>query len=100
MSYFNAAKLGTHIRLPDGREATTVYNGLDGIGIKFGIHYPKEEDFTGTSGNVVDVADDSPALVADWSWKPEALLRGSEMEHHTECECVGEDYEIITVNAL
>ena len=46
-------KLGTHIRLPDGREATVVYNSLIGVGIKWGLHNPDPADFEGTDGNTV-----------------------------------------------
>ena len=37
-------KLGTQIRLPDGREGTVVYNSLIGVGIKWGLHDPDPED--------------------------------------------------------
>ena len=29
-------KPGTYVRLPDGRMGTVVYNGLDGVGIRWG----------------------------------------------------------------
>ena len=37
-------KPGIHIRLPDGREGTVVYHGLDGYGIKWGRHTLTDED--------------------------------------------------------
>jgi hypothetical protein len=41
-------KAGTHVRLPDGREGTVVYNGLDGVLIAWGVDYMLESiDETG-----------------------------------------------------
>lgn len=93
MTYLRAAKLGSLVRLPDGRIGTTVYNGLDGIGIKFGRHEPRPEDFKGTSGNCVAVADDSPARAVDWPWVPDAMLR--DPYPSADLPCVGEDYELL-----
>lgn len=84
-----AARLGTIVRLPDGREGTTVYNGLDGVGIKWGRHDPRPEDFEGTSGGLVN---DSPP--PDWPWFPDAMLR-EPYPHPSASECVGEDFKII-----
>ena len=84
-------KLGQHIRLPDGREATTVFNGLIGVGIKWGIHHPREEDFELTDGgcfNRNNVPD-------DWPWQPDAFLREAEFAVRLGEECVGEEYEFI-----
>lgn len=80
-------KIGQHIRLPDGREATTVYNGLDGVGIKWGIHYPSMDDFTNDPmfGKPPD----------DFKWFPEAMLRDKGLEQLLEMECVGEDYTFL-----
>ena len=61
-------KLGTQLRLPDGREATVVYNNLDGVGIKWGLHDPEPGE-------------------------PEAMLR--EPWSGATLPCVGEEYVII-----
>ncbi len=89
-------KLGTHIRLPDGREGTVVYKSLLGVGIVWGLHNPDPEDFKGTNGDTFG----EPAVPDDWPWEPEALLR----EPWNGCEkstgfsidqFVGENYETI-----
>ncbi len=95
MGYFRASEIGTHVKLPDGRVGTTVYNGLDGIGIKWGIHHPSLEDFEGTSGGCVDIPADCPAASDDWPWKPDAMLRDP-YPGSGDAECVGEEYELIT----
>ena len=61
-------KLGTQIRLPDGREATAVYNNLDGVGIKWGLHDPEPGE-------------------------PDAMLR--EPYSGATLPCVGEEFVII-----
>lgn len=93
--YFRAARLGTQIRLPDGREATTVFNGLTGIGIKWGLHYPKPEDFKGTAGDFFEFMGVEKQMPEDWPWEPDAMLREPEISEKLGMECVGEDYEII-----
>ena len=65
----------THIRLPDGREATVVWHWLNGYGIRFGLHTFPEDDLP----------------------QPEAMLR----EPHKSItfpniECVGMEYEVIS----
>ncbi len=82
-------RLGTIIRLPDGRVGTTVYNGLDGVGIKWGRHKPDLEDFKGSSGNAVRWTPPSP----DWPWEPDAMLRNPYPS--ADLPCVGKDYEIL-----
>ena len=84
-------KLGTQIRLSDGREGTVVYNSLIGVGIKWGLHNPDPADFEGTTGNTVN---EEPR--ENWPWEPDALLRepNSALERFG-MECVGRDYEII-----
>jgi len=88
-------RIGTQIRLPDGREATTVFNGLSGVGIKWGLHNPPLSDFEGTSGDCFAPAEDSPARRPGWPWKMGAMLRDPEMADSLGIECVGEDYEIL-----
>ena len=41
-------KVGTIVRVPDGRIGTVVYNGLDGIGIKWGEHDVTIDDISGS----------------------------------------------------
>ena len=95
-------KLGTQIRMADGREGTVVYNSLIGVGIKWGLHDPTPADFEGTNGDTtVLIGDMPPAHVPDeWPWEPDALLRdpwpGCEPAWHAE-QCVGEEYEIIRI---
>ena len=83
-------RLGTQIRLPDGREATVVFNSLTGVGIMWGLHNPDPADFEGTDGGLFN--DTRPE---DFEWHPEAMLREPEMEKLLGMPCVGEDYEII-----
>ena len=93
-------KLGTHVRLPDGREATVVYNGLEGIGVKLGLHNPQPSDFAGTTGGLM--RGDIPT---DFNWFPDILLRDSNEwtppKHELdgmECVCKESEVEIITKN--
>ncbi len=83
-----ASRLGTIVRLPDGREGTTVYNGLDGVGIKWGRHKPDPKDFEGTCGGVI--AQEPPP---NWKWFPDAMLR--EPYKSATLPCVGEVFEIV-----
>ena len=87
-------KLGTQIKLSDGRVGTVVYNSLIGVGIKWGLHDPRPEEFEGTDGNTVQ--SDMPE---DWGWEPDALLRDPWSScanfGFTPDQCVGTDYEII-----
>ena len=86
-------KLGTIIELSDGRVGTVVFNSLIGVGIKWGTHHPKREDFDGTSGNLI-----KSEIHADWPWEPDALLRdpwpGCEGWGFTPEECVGEKWQV------
>jgi len=63
-------KLGTIVKVPDGRVGTVVFNSLIGVGIKWGRHKPPVEDFEGTTGGTVH---EEPR--EDFPWKPDALLR-------------------------
>ena len=84
-------KLGTQLILPDGREATVVYNSLIGVGCKLGLHDPSPADFEGTDGNTV--SDGSPD---GWEWEPDVLLRepwdGCEGCGFQPEDCVGPEY--------
>lgn len=79
-------KPGTIIRLPDGRIATTVYNGLDGVGIKWGRHSVTLADLNPSTG----IGGKAPA---DYPWFPDAMLR--DPYPGADLPCVGEDYEIV-----
>ena len=85
-------QLGTQVRLPDGREGTVVYNGLDGVGIKWGLHDPDPDDFAATSGGLV--AEQTPD---DWPWIPDAMLRDPYKYGDPQIEYVGDDVDIIRV---
>lgn len=80
-------KAGTFIRLPDGREATIVYSGLDGFGIIWG----KQEV------DVNAIEECCPLLEGgrknDIAPEPEAMLR--EPYRTASFPCVGEEIEII-----
>lgn len=82
-------KAGTIIKLPDGREGTVVYNGLDGKGIRFGRI---EID--------MDIVNAGNTMFGDAPWNypyyPEAMLRDPKLARHwPDMECVGEEFEII-----
>ena len=84
-------KLGTHIQLADGRKGTVVYNSLDGVGIKWGIHYPSPEDFTGTHGGLFG----SERVPDDWPWYADAMLRDSYRGCDPNLEYVGTGYAVL-----
>lgn len=77
---------GTLVRVPDGRIGTVVYHGLDGIGVKWGIHHPAPADFDGTFGDTVPPSRD----VTDWPWRPDAMLR--DPYEHPEWQTPGLEY--------
>lgn len=64
-------KPGTIVRLPDGREGTTVYHFLDGYGIVWGRRLIDPENLP----------------------EPEAMLR--EQYPSAGYPCVGEKYEVV-----
>lgn len=80
-------KAGTVILLPDGREGTVVYNGLDGVGIKFGRHAVTANDIDEASRNTV----------AEYPWFPDAMLRNAPIMSQPDpaVEYVGEEFEIV-----
>lgn len=87
-------KLGTLIKMQDGRVGTVVYNSLIGVGIKWGVHYPDPEDFEGTDGNTV-----RSGAPDDWQWNPDALLR-EPFPTCVDCgfqptDCVGSSFEVL-----
>jgi hypothetical protein len=86
---YGITKLGTQVRLPDGREATVVYNSLAGVGVRFGLHDPPPEAFNGTDGNTVQ--DGSPQ---DFEWEPDAMLREPKMSEQLGMSCVCDDSKV------
>ena len=89
----DGVRLGTHVRLPDGREGTVVFNGLVGVGIKWGLHYPNPQDFKGTHGDFI--APEQP--MDNWEWHFDVLLREPELAESVGVECVGEEYAVLYV---
>jgi hypothetical protein len=80
-------KAGTVVKLPDGREGTVVYNGLDGVGIKWGRHEVTAEEIGGCANfNTGEPPEDFQLF-------PDAMLR--EPYPRAGMECVGSDYEVI-----
>jgi len=92
-------KLGTWVRLPDGREGTVVFNGLIGVGIKWGRHDPDPVDFEGSVGDLDKIGvhgREMPGLVR---WAPDALLRapwpGCDRNGFSPDQCVGGEFDVI-----
>lgn len=87
-------KAGTIIQLSDGRQATVVYNGLEGIGVKWGVHLLTKDDLAAIMGGSgcaeVGVED---RVSDEFAWFPDALLR--EPYKSAKMECVGRDFEVI-----
>ena len=77
---------GTHIRLPDGREATVVYHGLDGYGIRWGRISVNRTEIEAANS----LFGDAPR---DYVWRPEAMLRDS--YGGAALPCVGTGYDVI-----
>jgi hypothetical protein len=78
-------KAGTIVRLADGREGTVVYNGLDGVGIKFGRHAITLTDVEGNG-----LFGQAPT---DYPYYPNAMLR--ETYPSADLPCVGTNFEVI-----
>jgi len=86
---YGITRLGTQVRLPDGREATVVYNSLVGVGVKFGLHDPPPEAFDGTDGNTMQ-----GGRPEGFEWEPDALLRKPEMTERLGMPCVCTESEV------
>ena len=84
-------RAGTIVKLPDGRLGTVVYNGLDGVGIKWGSHVVHQEDIVGSGCALIGVRDQEPP--EDYRWWPEAMLRNPYPS--ADLPCVGEEYEVV-----
>lgn len=88
-------KAGVVVRLPDGREGTVVYNGLDGRGIKWGRHEVTTEIIEKAMGYQNPLFGEPPAL---YPWLPDAMLR----DPYTGCdkgiEYVGSQFEVVDLS--
>jgi hypothetical protein len=82
----NQMKPGTFIRLPDGREGTVVYHGLEGYGIIWGRQIVDVEAILLTTPLFTNAPTNGCP-------EPEALLRKPYRDAYL--ECVGEEYEVI-----
>ena len=81
-------KPGTIIRLPDGREATVVYHGLDGYGIRWGRIAVDVDEILA----MCPLFGDSPE---SREYEPEAMLREPCSSTTTHLPCVGSEYEMV-----
>ncbi len=81
-------KPGTIIKLPDGREGTVVYHGLNGYGIRWGRLIVDVEAILSQCPVMGEQPEDS-------EWTPQAMLR--KPYPGAELECVGGDYEFVSV---
>ena len=88
-----ASRLGTQIQMADGRIGTTVYNGLDGVGVKWGRHYPDQADFEGTVGGLEMIGVRGRDPGPEWPWQPDAMLR--DPYPGAVLPCVGQDFAIL-----
>jgi len=88
MSSIYRFKLGDFIKVPDGRIGTMVYNGLEGIGIKWGKHKLTDEDREQILG-LCPLFDQKPP--SGYNWKPDAMLRDQELTFLLGMECVGDE---------
>jgi len=84
---------GTIIQLQDGRIGTTVFNGLIGIGIKWGEHTLPEGILDETS------AEFTSNIPEDFEWEPDAILRnpwdGCDRYGFTKEQCVGDNFVVL-----
>jgi len=87
--------LGSFVKLPDGREGTVTFNGLIGVGIKWGRHHFNPAIFKGSVADLgmIGVTGPKPSEELE-ALEPDALLR--ESWPNAPYECVGEDYEVLT----
>jgi len=83
-------ELGTQVRLPDGRYATVVFNGLTGVGVKYGLHDPDPADFEGTCADLFE--QEVPEHME--CWLPDAMLREKEAEKYLDLPCICEETDV------
>lgn len=89
MRPYGITRLGTQVRMPDGREATVVYNSLVGVGVKLGLHDPQPEQFYGTDGNTT-----SASAPEGFQWEPDGLLRAPDMAEALRMPCFCAESEV------
>jgi hypothetical protein len=83
-------RAGTLIRLADGREGRVVYNGLDGVGIRWGSGPVDVETIMRGDSSLFDNSPNDEELQR---WAPQAMLR--DPYPSADLECVGRDFEVI-----
>lgn len=90
-------KLGTHVRLPDGRIGTVCFNSITGVGIRWGrVMFSEEEAETIMHGNGglfgQEIDGDTLERIS-----PQAMLRehSESLEKSLGLPCVGEDFEVL-----
>ena len=83
-------KLGTIVELPDGRRGTVTFNGLCGVGIKWGEHDPNPTDFDGSHGDIGCTLEAEARLK---KWLPDAYLR--DVWPNADLPCVGHEFVVI-----
>lgn len=91
-------KLGTLVKLPDGRVGTVCFNSLTGYGIRWGqVEFTEEEVEAIMGGNGGLLGGTIDATLLD-RIAPEAMLRekSESLERSLGLPCVGEEYEVIS----
>jgi len=81
-------KIGLWVKVPDGRIGTVVYNGLDGVGIKWGKHQLEAEDLEQIQG-LCPLFDQK--VPSGYEWFPDAMLRDKSLIALMKMDCVGEE---------
>ena len=85
--------VGTVVRLPDGRVGTVVYNGLDGVGVKWGQLDLSESDIELIKMGDGNTTKGSECVAENYPFFPDAMLRDPYPSAIREgMDCVGEDY--------
>lgn len=85
-------KAGVIVKLPDERVGTVVYNGLDGVGIKWGRHDVTLEMILESSKGRNEQFDAAPL---DYPWLPDAMLRNPYVGCDGNLEFVGSAFVVI-----
>lgn len=79
--------LGDFVEVPDGRVGTVVYNGLDGVGIKWGRLELTVED----RKIILGMNPLFEKATEGYDWSPDAMLRKKSLEKFLGLECVGKE---------
>jgi len=91
MTRYNTYSAGTIIEMPDKRRGTIVFNGLTGMGIKFGEYNLTQEDIDLIRMGRGDLFHQD--IPPDYKWEPDAMLR--EPCEGIDLPCVGEEFIVI-----